>query len=206
MPQRQLKTLAVLGLTSGLLVSQQVAAEIVNDGTYPGIHSGHSCSSCKNNKSCSSCKTNKTACKGKGGCGGLTADADQPKTPYANPSPKPSTDSSKSEDQKKNDPNDGNLKYKMMTEQELLLELNEEGIQKYKSLTPEGKALALKVASGACGSTNDCRGLNACKTEHNDCAGKGECAGKGICAFSDKNLAVKVVYDKMQAKRQNLTK
>lgn len=104
------------------------------------------------------------------------------------------------------DPNDGNMGYHVMTEDELLLELNDEGTKLYNSLTPEDKALVLKVASMRCQGTNECKHLNACKTDHNDCAGKGECKGKGKCALADKNLAVKLVYDKMKEKRMGVIK
>lgn len=98
------------------------------------------------------------------------------------------------------------MNYHLMTEDELLLELNDEGVRMYKGLNAEGKALALKVVSGMCQGANQCEGMNACKSEKNSCAGKGDCAGQGICAFSDKNLAVKVVYDKMAKKREALIK
>lgn len=96
---------------------------------------------------------------------------------------------------------EGNRGYYLMSEDDLLLELNDKGTALYNSLTPEGKELARKVASQRCNGTNECKGLNACKTDANDCAGKGACKGKSKCAFSDKNLAVKVVADKMAAKR-----
>lgn len=99
--------------------------------------------------------------------------------------------------------NEGNMNYKLMTEDELLLELNDQGAKLYNSLTPEGKELARAVASQMCQGTNVCKGLNACATEKNDCAGKGDCKGQGKCAFSDKNLAVKAVADKMAQKRAN---
>lgn len=101
---------------------------------------------------------------------------------------------------------EGNRGYHLMTEDELLLELTDEGAKTYNKLSPEGKALAQKVASQRCNGTNECRGLNACKTESNDCAGKGSCRGKSKCAFSDKNLAVKVVSEQMAAKRANTLK
>jgi hypothetical protein len=99
------------------------------------------------------------------------------------------------------DPSEGNLGYHLMTEDELMLELNPEGIKLYKSLDAEGKKLALEVASQRCGKSNKCAGLNACQTDYNACAGKGPCAGKGKCALADKNLAVKIVADKMAKKR-----
>lgn len=108
----------------------------------------------------------------------------------------------KKSDVKKYDPNDGNMNYHMMTEDELLLELNDKGAKMYRELSPEGKALALSVASVMCNASNPCKNLNACQTDEHECAGKGECKGKGKCAFSDKNLAVKVVYDKIMAQKR----
>lgn len=99
------------------------------------------------------------------------------------------------------DPNAGNLGYHLMTEEELLLELNDEGTKLYKSLDAEGKLLAREVASMRCNGTNKCQGLNACRTEENECAGKGKCKGQGKCAISDKNFAVKLVAEKMAKKR-----
>lgn len=213
------KKLALLGITSGLLVSQQVHAE--SEGILSVTQNNHcngknGCGgekdACKGKGGCggdrseckgkNGCGGERASCKGSQGCDGQVADNSSPekKSLYADPSKVTSSESSKK------DPNDGNMNYKLMTEEELLLELNDEGLRMYKSLNAEGKALALKVASGMCGGTNQCQGFNACKSEHNACAGKGDCAGKGICAFSDKNLAVKVVYDKMAQKRQNLTK
>ena len=98
---------------------------------------------------------------------------------------------------------DGNRGYFLMTEDDLLLELNDQGTKAYNQLSPEGKALARKVASQRCNGTNECKGLNACKTDTNECAGKGSCKGQSKCALSDKNLAVKLVSDKMAAKRSN---
>lgn len=97
----------------------------------------------------------------------------------------------------------GNLGYHLYTEEELLLELTPEGVKMYNSLSPEGKRLARIVASSRCDHENECAGLNACKTDDHDCAGKGTCKGTGKCSLSDKNLAVKLVADKMAKKRAN---
>lgn len=102
------------------------------------------------------------------------------------------------------DKNNGNVGYHLMSEEELLLELNSEGVKQYNSLDAKGKELAIKVASMRCNGTNQCAGLNACQTDKNDCAGKGKCQGQGKCAISDKNLAVKLVYDKMAKKRAGM--
>ena len=103
--------------------------------------------------------------------------------------------------QEQKNKNEENMNYHLMTEDELILELNEDGIRMYKSLSPEGKALAREVASMKCNNTNPCKALNACATDKNKCAGQGSCQTKGKCAVSDKNLAVKLVYDKMADKR-----
>lgn len=118
-------------------------------------------------------------------------------------SAKPSDSKAKTESY--DDSEDGNMGYHLMTEDELLLQLNADGIKMYQSLTPEGKALARKVASARCNGTNDCAGLNACAGDGHDCAGKGSCKGKSKCAVGDKNLAVKLVYDKMAKKRAGLS-
>lgn len=98
-------------------------------------------------------------------------------------------------------PNDGNLGYHLMSEDELLLELNQDGQRMYNEMDPANKRLALEVASGRCANTNLCGGLNACKTDKNDCAGKASCKGNGKCGIADKNLAIRLVYTKMMKKR-----
>jgi hypothetical protein len=100
----------------------------------------------------------------------------------------------------------GNIGYKLLSEDELLLELNEQGEELYMNLNKEGKELARKVASQRCNGTNLCKGLNACQTETNACAGQGACKGQGKCGFSDKNLAVKVVANKMAQKRKDASR
>lgn len=99
------------------------------------------------------------------------------------------------------DPNSENLGYHLMTEDELLLELNDDGAKQYNTLSPEGKALAREVASQRCQATNACAGLNACESEKNKCAGLGSCKGTGKCGIGDKNLAVRIVAEKMAKKR-----
>ena len=185
MKKREFKTLALMGLTSGLLLSSQASA---NQGlSDQGLLLAAS--------------TQKAKCPGKNGCPGITASRDNSsKTAYQDPS-KAST---KSSDNSNSDgANGSNLGYHLMTEDELLLELNDEGSRMYKSLSPEGKRLALEVASMRCAKTNPCAGLNACATDKNDCAGKGQCKARGKCAVSDKNLAVKLVYEKMVKKRSD---
>lgn len=104
------------------------------------------------------------------------------------------------------DPNAGNLGYHLLTEDELLLDLNDEGYKLYMSLTPEGKALAREVASTRCNGSNQCAGLNACASDKNKCLGQGACKGQSKCAISDKNLAVKLVAKKMTEKREKALK
>lgn len=101
---------------------------------------------------------------------------------------------------------DENEGYYLMSEEELLENLNASTKKIYEGLTPAGKELARKVASQRCNGTNECKGLNACKTGKNDCAGKGQCKGQSKCAFGDKNQAVKLAAKKMAEKRGEAVK
>lgn len=95
----------------------------------------------------------------------------------------------------------GNVTFHQMTEDELRMELNEEGTKAFDSLSPEGKKLALDIASRSCAGTNDCKGQNACASEKNKCLGQGSCKGKTVCGISDKNTAVKMATKIMAEKR-----
>jgi hypothetical protein len=100
----------------------------------------------------------------------------------------------------------GNITFRPLTADDLLLELNQETAELYQSLSPEGQKLALKLASRSCNGMNDCKGENACRTKDNNCAGQGQCKGQTKCAFSDKNYAVKVATKLMAEKRKELQK
>jgi len=95
----------------------------------------------------------------------------------------------------------GNLNYHLMSEEELLLELDDDGTKLYSSLNSDGKRLARFVASQRCAKSNACQGLNACQTADHTCAGKGTCRMTTKCGMADKNLAVKLVTDLMEKKR-----
>jgi hypothetical protein len=140
--------LAVMGISSGLLITNQINSPL-QANEQP---------------------TESNGCGGKSGCNG-------------------------NEDTYESD--HGNIGFHILSEDELLLELNEKGEKLYLTLNEEGKDLARKVASQRCNGTNMCKGLNACQTEGHACAGQGSCKGLGKCGFSDKNLAVKVVSMKM---------
>lgn len=90
----------------------------------------------------------------------------------------------------------------LMTDSELMSQLNAEGKKTFQSLSPEGKKLALQLASQECKGKNACKGLNACKTPQNECSGKGGCKGTTPGPFTDKNVAVKVA--EMAQKRKNM--
>jgi hypothetical protein len=179
MDNRDLKKLALLGITGGLLISNTASA---HDKKNFSTNIDVSLLLADNNT-------------------GQTSTNAAASASTASTSSNSSSDSNKGPNEYSSDPNDGNLGYHLMTEQELLLELNDEGIKLYKSLDDEGKELARFVASQRCQNSNKCKGLNACQTAKNACAGKGACKGQGKCAFSDKNLAVKVVATKMAEKR-----
>lgn len=189
MKKRELKKLALLGIASGLITvcqttanaSEQKAAHPIDINLLLAEHK----------------------CKGPHGCP-AEPDSNNNASKRSNSNnqnnAKNSNKNSSSELAEK-DKSDGNVGYHVYTEDELLLELNDEGTKLYNSLTPEGKALARLVASQRCDHTNECAGLNACQSDKNKCAGQGACKGQGKCAFSDKNMAVKVVADKMAKKR-----
>lgn len=98
----------------------------------------------------------------------------------------------------------GNVTFHLMSEQELLLELNEASAKLFRSLSQEGRALALKLASRSCNGTNVCKGQNACRTDKNSCYGQGSCKGQTVCGFANKNDAVKLASDLMTKKRAEL--
>ena len=172
MNKKDLRKLALMGLAGGLIIVNNSSVEAA------GIPLSEN----------ESTITLAAKCGAK--CGGLTASSDIPKSKATDSSP-----------QDKSDANAGNLGWHLMTDKEMLMELNSDGAALYNSLSPEGKALARQVASARCNGTNECSGLNGCKTEHNDCAGKGTCKGTGKCAIADKNLAVELAAKKMAAKR-----
>lgn len=218
MKKRDLKKLALLGIASGLIVSQgevqanQDSSNLDNfaglmaagcgsgcshkDGkrnyngcsAQGGTSSYNGCGATKGSNGCGATK-NYNGCGGTknyNGCGSMAgsrrdiAEADE----FA-------------KDGGSNDSNTGTL----MSEDQLMSQLNEHGKQMYRGLNAEGKALAIKLASRSCKGTNDCKGQNACKTANNSCAGKGSCAGTSKCSFKDKNLAVKVAAQKQAEKR-----
>ncbi|MEM1282792.1 MAG: hypothetical protein AAGG81_04485 [Chlamydiota bacterium] len=159
MQKKDFIKLAVMGLSSGLLVTNQLNTPL----------------------SAAQHETESNGCGSKNGCGGNNGS------------------SGKDESYGKEN---GNIGFHILSEDELLLELNAKGEKLYLNLSDEGKELARKVASQRCNWTNECKGLNACQTENNACAGQAACKGQGKCAFSDKNLAVKVVSEKMAEKRK----
>ncbi len=92
-----------------------------------------------------------------------------------------------------------------LTEKELMNNLNSQSKATFQSLSPEGKALALKLANQDCKGKNSCKGLNVCANPpKNDCAGKSGCKGQSKCNFKDKNVAVKVAAQKMAEKRNGM--
>jgi hypothetical protein len=168
MKKSDLKKLALMGLSSGVLMTNQVSAQ-----------TGHTTPAQVHNSA------------------NLVVNKCSASTPTSN-SPKVSPPT--------NDPNDGNMNFHIMTEDELMIELNPQGIDMYNKLPLEGKTLGRKLASMMCNGTNPCMGLNSCQTTKNDCAGKGACKGQGKCAISDKNLAIKLVSEKMAGKRDAATR
>jgi hypothetical protein len=200
MKKKNLKKLAILGLTSGLIISSQAAkADPLQDPNHlePSLSKGRG-RNCGGISEIPSLKFDGEAA--------LAFSLSSKKVAANENSGKDSSkDSSSSTSTSDADANAQNMSYHLWSEKELLEQLNDEGVKLYNSLDSEGKLMARKVASNMCNGTNECSGLNACKTDKNDCAGKGTCKGTGKCALADKNLAVKLVVKKMAAKRANAT-
>lgn len=165
MKKRDLKKLALLGITSGIVLSSQAILKADQGNSETNILSGLIAESC-----------------GKRGCNHFS----EIPTRYI----------SDLED---------NIKYdnfaQLLTENQLLSQLNELSKQMYKNMTPEGKTLALKLASRSCQGNNECKGQNACMSEKNACYGRSSCKGTSKCTFKDKNLAIKVAAQQQAEKR-----
>lgn len=205
MRKEELAKLALMGLAGGILASSGIEA-LQNQENHQGLIAagcgGGKCSSLASGCG-SKCKSIAAGCNAHG-CGSAVAEKET-KTSPTSPAPIPKEKGKDSKESAK-DPNDQNIGYHLLTDDELTLELNDDALKVYERMPPESKALVRLVASARCNGTNECKGLNACKTETNNCAGQGSCKGTGKCAVSDKNLAVRLVADKMKEKRENLTK
>lgn len=212
-----LKKLASLGLASGLMMAAApVQADTAGQlsGTYlahscgGGGGSGHQCGgqSAQNQgsqnqwqnqnrqtprqNSCNATANRSTSqsCNSKNGCGGTQ---NYSNVPYYNPNNNSIAD------------NDAAPKANAaMSESDFMSQLNAQSKATFQSMSPEGKALAMKLAQQECKGKNTCKGLNSCKGKGNDCAGKGGCKGTSSDKFKDKNLAVKVAAMKMAEKRE----
>lgn len=89
----------------------------------------------------------------------------------------------------------------MLTEDQLLSQLNEHGKLLYDKMSPESKTLAIKLASRTCKGTNECKGQGSCSSNDHSCAGKNTCYGMSQCNFKDKNIALKVAQKLQTEKR-----
>ncbi len=67
--------------------------------------------------------------------------------------------------------------------------------EKFKAMSTEERAMAMKVAQSACKGKNECKGLGV--------TGTNACKGQGTCKVTDANKAVDLVSNKMAAKRAN---
>jgi hypothetical protein len=90
---------------------------------------------------------------------------------------------------------------KPLTESEFKAKLSPQAKTDFDKLTPEAKAKAIKMASHDCSGKNDCKGQNSCKSDKNSCAGQGGCQGQSKCAMTPEQ-AVKA--SSMKDKRTSL--
>ena len=226
MKKRDLKKLALLGLTGGIMLGSQsvVANEAESSGTLIA-HSGCGANSCNNQPSGPKAGRNSRTSNGcaapsqrtTNGCAApnqkTTNSCNAQNREASNSCGSPSGPNNSCNSYFRNARNGGEIAQAdekvsnpgKLTESDLLDQLNDQAKQQYLGMSPEGKALALKLANQNCKGQNDCKGLNSCKSAENSCAGKGACKGKSQCAFKDKNLAVKVAAKKMADKRSGLS-
>lgn len=196
MDKSNFKKLALMGMAGGMLLSSQApisAGEGLESTTLlAGGHCGgkNGCGGSNRGYQGSSCGASRGSCGGaKNSCGGSRNSCAVFNTADAN-------DSMQQQQQRSSG--------RIMTENELMSQLNDDGKATYRGLDAEGKALALKLASQDCKGKNDCKGLNSCKSAENSCAGQGSCRGKSQGPFSDKNNAVKLAAKKMAQKRASM--
>lgn len=171
-----LKKLALLGITGGLMIAAQAHADtpVVPDD-LEGVFANQFVTEdkCKGDDGCGGFLIAANSCSGAGGCPGMES------------------------------PGNNGKENGKMTEEELMSQLHSRGRATYNSLDEEGKALARQVAGQKCSGENECKGLNSCKGDDNECAGHGNCKGQGGCEHKDKNDAVDVAAKKMAKKRNN---
>lgn len=208
MKKNDLKKMALMGITGGIMLASQGAFAneaaqntilLAGHGCGGGSCGSHGAGSTKysgqgcgghsgsygNTHGCSSYHES-GSCGARNGYRGDIAESDVV-VPPTHPSTAPST----------TDKPAGQL----MSEQELNSQLSNEGKFLFSRLSPEGKSLAIKLASASCKGQNDCKGLGSCKTNEHACAGLNGCKGQSQCAFKDKNKAVKVAAMRMAEKR-----
>lgn len=180
MKKNDFKKMALLGMTGGMLLSSQtpVSAQVADSS---GIILAHSCGS--------------GSCNNKRSCGGQNQQSQPATHSCAQHNPNRYTADS---DREVSAMTTG---HRILTESELKSQLNSDTKRVFDGMSPEGKALALKLANQDCKGKNDCKGQNACKTEKNSCAGLGGCKGTSPAPFKDKNSAVKVAAKYMAEKR-----
>ncbi|MBA3956959.1 MAG: hypothetical protein H0X51_00995 [Parachlamydiaceae bacterium] len=189
MSKPNFKKVALMGMASGMLLASQTLAAHSGSGTTVAAGScGSKCGGSNRSTNtrdytgptshgCGGASSNSTGCGGHNRNGGNTRNytADEPTVISTTK--------------------------KAMTESELRAQLNAETKTVFDNLSPEGKALALKLANQDCKGRNDCKGLGACNTSDHSCAGKNGCRGTSPAPFKDKNIAVKVAAKRMEEKR-----
>jgi len=185
MKKVDLKKLALMGITGGVLLTVQSQA-----------------SESTQSYDASKALAGRNGCGGAGGCGGSRAH----KGPRSSAN---GVDNSAAGQYQRNEFIGRNIPKPMqqqqqISEQELFNSLNKEAKTMYEGLDSEGRELALELANQSCSGNNDCKGLNSCKTDENSCAGEGGCQGQSPGPFHDNNTAVKVAAKHMAEKRASL--
>lgn len=83
--------------------------------------------------------------------------------------------------------------------QSLSSQLDEAHQQMFSQMNCKAQNEAMQMASQSCKGKNSCKGMNSCKSAKNSCAGQGACKGTSAGPFKDKNQAVDLANQRMQA-------
>ncbi len=133
-----------MGMVGGALLATQAPAEAAEGVTSMNL-AGHSCGSGSCGAKTRTTTPNENGCANKGGCAGKTAPQANGCASKANGCANKSNGRGYTADAS-TEMKDATAR-KIWTESELLNSLNDSGKVAYRNLTPEGKALALKLAS-----------------------------------------------------------
>lgn len=88
-------------------------------------------------------------------------------------------------------------------EQAFVKQLDANARQMFQNMTNEQRAMCMNMPMHGCKGQNTCKGQGGCKAAGQGCSGRNSCKGHGGCSV-DANKAMKMISDKMMAKRMEV--